>query len=208
MHGYRALEGGRWLVRVSWMPRVVGAVSVGLLGGGILLSGGPSAYYPHLPEAFTRPLPQLIRWLVRHDYAPYNAARYVLGWTGSLSMLPLFIAALIAYLWPAWSERKWIDKLIVAIGSTLIASWLIAPFIAPDGTNEVGAADARRFVMEFWEPANENLISDVETRMREGRASARDLERLPELYFEEGRVNDVERACRNVAQYRSEHPAP
>ena len=206
--GWFALEGGRWLVRLSWMPRGVGAVSVGLLGGGILLSGGPSAYYPHLPEAFTRPLPQLIRWLVRHDYAPYNAGRYLFEWTGSFSMVPLFIVGVIAYLWPAWSERKVIDKLVVAIGSTLIASWLITPFIAPDGNNEIAAADARRFVMEFWAPANENLISDVETRMREGRASERDLERLPGLYIDEGRMNDVERARRNVAQYRSEHPAP
>jgi hypothetical protein len=206
--GWFALEGGRALVRASWMPRLIGAISVGLLGGGILLSGGPSAYYPHLPEAFTRPLPQLVRWLVRHDYAPFNAGRYFFAWTGSHSMVPLFIVGALAYLWPAWSERKWIDKLVVAIGSALIASWLITPFIAPDGTNEVAATDARRFVMEFWEPANENLISSVEERMREGRATARDLERLPGLYVDEGRMNDVERARRAVETYRQEHPTP
>jgi hypothetical protein len=203
--GWFALEGGSWLAKKSWAPRAVGALAVGCLSVGLLLQGAPSAYYPHLPEAFTRPLPQLVRWLVRHDFAPYNAARYLLGWTGTASMAPLLFGGLFAVLWAAWAEKKLQDRLVVWLGSVLVASWLISPFIMPDGDREAAATDARRFVVEFWEPAGEDLAARIEQRIRDGTASERDLERLVPTYEEEGRTTEARRARLAIERYRREH---
>lgn len=203
--GWLALEGGSWLAKKSGTPRFVGALAVACLSVGLLLQGAPSAYYPHLPEAFTRPLPQLVRWLVRHDFAPYNAGRYFFGWTGTLSMAPLLLGGLIAVLWAAWAEKKLQDRLVVWLGSILLTSWLISPFILPDPEHEAGATDARRFVMEFWEPPGEDLGSRLEARIRQGTATERDLERLVATYEEAGRTADLRRARLLVERYRREH---
>ena len=63
-----ALEGGAWMARS--IPRITFALVVGATGAAFLASGGPSIYYPHLPEAFTRPVPKLVRWLVRENPVP------------------------------------------------------------------------------------------------------------------------------------------
>ncbi len=201
--GWFALEGGRWLVRKTAAPRGVGALAVACLSVGLLLQGAPSAYYPHLPEAFTRPLPQLVRWLVRHDFAPYNAGRYFLGWTGTASMAPLLFAGLFSVLWAAWAEKKLHDRLAVWLMSVLLTSWFITPFIMPDPDYEAGATDARRFVEDFWEPAGEDLASRHEARLRDNTASPADLERLATTYEEEGRTAEAQRVRRTLERLRA-----
>ncbi len=200
--GWLALEGGTWLAKRTGAPRVVGALSVACLSVGLLLQGAPSAYYPHLPESFTRPLPQLVRWLVRHDFAPQNAGRYFFGWTGTASMAPLLLMGAFAVMWAAWAERRLHDRLAVWLMSFLIASWMITPFIMPDGEHEAAAADARRFVEDFWEPAGEDMASRLEARMRAGTASDRDLELLARTYDEEGRTVDAQRVRRAIERLR------
>jgi hypothetical protein len=194
--GWFAVEGGHWLAKKTWSPRLVGALAVACVGVGLLLQGAPSAYYPHLPEAFTRPLPQLVRWLVRHDFAPYNAGRYFFGWTGTASMAPLLFVGVLVLVWVAWAEKKLHDRLLVWLGSFFLASWIITPFIMPDWPNEPGATDARRFVEDFWEPRGEDLASRLEARVRAGTATPRDLDRLILTYEEEGRTADAQRTRR------------
>lgn len=203
-----AVEGGRWLTKKMWTPRLVGALALGAMSVGLLLQGGPSAYYPHLPEAFTRPLPQLVRWLVRHDFAPYNAGRYFFGWTGTASMAPLLLAGVFVVVWVAWAERKLQDRLFVWIASFFFASWFITPFIMPDMPHEAAANDARRFVEEYWEPAGEDLASGLEERVRRGTATERDLERLLTTYIEEGRGPEAARTSRALERMRSAPARP
>src|SRR4029077_3596076 len=62
---------------------------------GMLASGLPSAYYPHMPHELTRPLPQLFAVLIAHDYAAPNAGA-LLGVYGTPSMLPLLAVAIAA----------------------------------------------------------------------------------------------------------------
>lgn len=207
--GWFALEGGTWLAKRTGSPRFVGALSVACVSAGLLLQGAPSAYYPHLPEAFTRPLPQLLRWLVRHDFAPHNAGRYLFGWTGTASMAPLLLVGGFVSWWVAAAERKLHDRLVVWLGSFFLASWLLTPFILPDPPHEAGANDARRFVEDFWEPEGEDLASRLEARLRDGTASPRDLDRLILTYEEEGRTADAMRVRRTRDRLReSAAPAP
>lgn len=206
--GWLALEGARWLVKKTWSPRAIGALAVACASVGLLLQGAPSAYYPHLPEAFTRPLPQLVRWLVRHDFAPYNAGRYFFGWTGTASMAPLLLLGAFSVLWIAWGEQKLQDRLAVWLTSFLLTSWIVAPFILPDFTHETGANDARRFVEDFWDPGGEDLASVLEARVREGNATERDLERLIATYEEEGRTSDAQRTRRTAERLRLQAEQP
>ncbi|MBX7191371.1 MAG: hypothetical protein K1X94_04910 [Sandaracinaceae bacterium] len=206
--GWLAVEGGNWLAKKTWSPRLVGALAVACVSVGLLLQGAPSAYYPHLPEAFTRPLPQLIRWLVRHDFAPYNAGRYFFGWTGTASMAPLLVGGAVVMMWVAWGEKKLHDRLGVWLASFFLASWILSPFIMPDYDHEFGANDARRFVEDFWDPAGEDLASVIERRVRDGTATERDVARLIATYEEEGRTSDVLRARRTLERLQREGARP
>ncbi len=200
--GWFALEGGRALVARTRMPRLVGALALGATSVGLLLQGGPSAYYPHLPEAFTRPLPQLLRPLVRYDFAPYNAGRYLFGWVGTSSMIPLFALFALILAWIAWGERRLQDRLVVWLGSFLFASWMLGPFISADPAHEAGALDARRYVEDHWAPRGEDERSRLEARRVAGTASERELERLLALDLEEGRRAEAERALRALERLR------
>lgn len=208
--GWFALEGAGWLARRTKSPRLVGAAALGATTAGLILQGGPSAYYPHLPEAFTRPLAQLLRWLVRHDFAPLNAGRYLFGWTGTASMAPLFALFVFILFWIAWGEKRLQDRLLVWLASFFFASWMLNPFILSDPPNEVGAMEARRFVEEHWEPPGEDVASRLEARRRAGEASEAELERLFFVYRDEGRRAEADRTQRALEALRAaaREPAP
>lgn len=206
---HAALEGGTWLARRSRMPRLFASISVGATIAAFLLQGSLSAYYPHVPEAFTRPLLQLMRPLVRHDFAPYNLGSFVgerfgASFYGTASMLPLFAAGLVAWLWIAWSERKLQDRFVVFLGSVFAASFFVAPFVAPD-PDATGVDDALSYVVRFWDPRGHDRIAHIEAQMGRGDASAVDIDSLPSLYAEEGRANEQEGATRRVMRYREAH---
>ncbi|AKF05999.1 hypothetical protein [Sandaracinus amylolyticus] len=199
-----ALEGGAWMARS--LPRVTGALVVGATGAAFLASGGPSIYYPHLPEAFTRPVPQLVRWLVRHDFAPYNAGSWIaqqLGdelW-GTRSMVPLFVLALLALVWIAWAQRRLTDRLLVLIGASFFGSTFLAPIVADD-PNATGAPDALAYVVRFWEPEGHDVAARLEQRTESGDATPEDWARLVRTYEEEGRRSEArsaERRARSAA---------
>lgn len=195
-----ALEGGTWMARS--IPRITGALVVGATGAAFLASGGPSIYYPHLPEAFTRPLPQLVRWLVRHDFAPYNAGSWLaeqLGgelW-GTRSMLPMFLLALFGLAWIAWSERRLADRFWVLIGASFFGSVFLGPIVADD-PSATGQEDARAYVVRYWDPSGHDLAARLEARARAGEASPEDWARLVRAYEDEGRRSEARSAERRA----------
>jgi hypothetical protein len=204
--GFAAVEGGRVIARFT--PRLVGTFSVASLAVGLLASGGPSVYYPHVPEAITRPLPQMLRILVRHDFAPYNAGTFLAStfanarFCGTASMLPLFALGVIALIWTAWGERRTQDRLVVLLGSFFFASWMLTPMIANDA-NAAGASAQMAYVTEYWDPAGCDRAACIEDRIRDGSASERDFTDLPTTYEAEGR-NDDARSARRRAERRDD----
>jgi YD repeat-containing protein len=195
-----ALEGGRMIASIA--PRLAGALAIGATATAMVASGGPSAYYPHIPEAFTRPLPQLIRPLVQHDFAPSNAGSWLaeqLGteWSGTASMVPLFLLGLFALAWIAWTERQLSDRLLVLIGATFFGSALLAPLVRDD-PGATGVTDALAYVVRFWYPPGHDRAARLEERLRRGAGSEADWQRLVQTYEAEGRLTEARDAERRA----------
>lgn len=202
---WAAFEGGRVVARTY--PRGIGAFAVASLSVGLLASGGPSIYYPHLPETITRPLPQLLRVLVRSNFAPYNAGSYFASqfgsdFHGSVSMLPIALLGLFAVMFAAWGERRLQDRLVVFLGSLLFGSWMLAPLVANDA-NAASAGQTTAALLAYWDPAGFDTAARIESRIRDGQASEADYERLPRVYRDEGRTLDAEAAQRRLEQHLS-----
>ena len=126
-------------------------LSVGLVAAGMVAAGWPSAYYPHIPEEITRPLPQLFAPLIAGGYAPYNLGR-LLGVRGPLAMLPLVLVALAAlgYCMRGLPRRELLRAAPLAI--IVAAVCLVPGSIRPH--DEPGVEGAVAFVMKRWTPRN------------------------------------------------------
>jgi hypothetical protein len=162
---------------------------------GMLASGLPSAYYPHLPPELTRPLPQLFAVLIAHDYAPHNAGAF-LGLYGSASMLPLLAVALAAL----WLCLAAVDQLrakaLFAGGAVLVAFCLAAPLWIRHG-DEQGVVEAVAFITRRFSPEGHDAAARLTAKLRSQRALRQDdLQLLSELYEAEGRRQEAARARR------------
>ncbi len=206
-----ALEGGK--VLAAFLPRVTGMIAAGTFSAALIVSGSLAIYYPHVPEAFTRPLPQLVRTLVRHDFAPPNAGTWManelgLEWWGTASMIPLFMLGLIALVWVAWGERRFTDRCLVLIGSTFVSSMCLSPMVMDD-PSATGARDALAYVVRHWQPEGHDLAARLEARIAEGDTSTEVVSRLVRTYEAEGRINEArstERRARSSERGRSTNP--
>lgn len=208
--GWAALEGFRSLSRR--LPRTAESIAVGGFAVSLLACGGPSAWYPHIPENVTRPLVQMMRPLVRWDFAPMNVGSYLVSTlglgelSGSRSMLPLALVALFAVFAVAWAERDGWNRALVLTGGMFVCSWIVTPLIAEDPAHTTAARDAMSYVTRYWTPGGHDVPARLEPRVREGTASERDLERLRDAYDEIGRVADAARISRMLAE-RERHAA-
>lgn len=205
-----ALEGGKKLANVA--PRMTGMFALGTLSTGLLVSGSLAVYYPHVPEAFTRPLPQLVRTLVRHDFAPQNAgnwlaARLGLEWWGTASMLPLFALGLIAIFWVGWGERRLTDRLLVLIGSTFFASMCLSPMVMEDPA-ATGVRDALAYVVRYWQPEGHDRAARLEDRLAEGDTAPETWSALIQTYEFEGRMSEARGAERRARIAERARPSP
>jgi hypothetical protein len=198
--GWAALEGGRVLHRAA--PRITGALVLGATGAAFVASGPPSVYFPHLPEAFTRPLPQLIRPLVRFDFAPWNAGSWLaerLGgeWWGSASMIPLALLAMLALAWIAWSERRLTDRLLMLIGASFFGSTFLGPIVADD-PSATAVDDSVAYAVRFWEPPGHDRAAVIEDAIDAGDATPEQWARLIRAYQETGRTREARTAERRA----------
>ncbi|HEX2678671.1 MAG TPA: hypothetical protein VHM19_18590 [Polyangiales bacterium] len=186
----RALDD--WLDR---MPLMAAGFALAACAVGLIASGLPSAYYPHLPPELERPLPQVYAVLIAHGYAPMNAAALVNVFSGA-SMLPLLACALgvlaccVVAITPGLRWRA--TALAVAVALVLAVPLWIRP------SKEPGVAGAVAFITRNYWPSGHDAASRLRDRLRvqPTAATPENLERLAELYREEGRQMEAQRAKR------------
>jgi hypothetical protein len=159
--GFLALLGLDALLR--WGVGLVHGAVVASLLIGLAASGAVSAYYPHVPEAMTRPVRDLVEPLARYDFAPYNAGN-LFGLFGTRSMLPWAMLALLAFatvlvrvLRAGSGVQPWIA--VIAASSLLVTGSRVSLTVATE-TNQ--AAGALAFVTSRWEPSGHDALSALE----------------------------------------------
>lgn len=185
-----ALE--RWAER---QPMLALAFAIGAAAAGMIASGLPSMYYPHLPPELTRPLPQLIAVLIAHGYAPPNAGA-LLGTYASASMLPLLLAMLAALALCLRPVADFRGRALIALSSVAIAFALTLP-LWQRPASERGVADAVAFVTRRWMPEGHDAAARSSAALRaHGTPPQAQLERLARLYEAEGREREARRARR------------
>jgi hypothetical protein len=169
------------------------ALALGATGAGMLASGLPSAYYPHLPPELTRPLPQLFAVLIAHGYAPPTAGA-LLGVYGGISMLPLLLVALAALalcLRPVEGTRA---RALLAGFALLAACGMSAPLFSPS-RHERGVPEAVAFITRHWSPPGHDAAAALTAALRAQPIMQQEsLRELADLYSEEGRTREAQRA--------------
>lgn len=174
-------------------PRATAVAALALTAFGIVASGVPSAYYPHLPREFTLPLGELFAVLIAHDFAPHNAMN-LLGVYGSASMIPLVAIALFALAWAAFQRPLRLRQSAGALaGALAIAALMLVPLVRV-GDPDPAVREAVAFVTGTWDPVGHDRAAQLEARMQEApQPSAEDFRSLADLYFAEGREREAQR---------------
>ncbi|MEZ4336953.1 MAG: hypothetical protein R3B82_10025 [Sandaracinaceae bacterium] len=195
--GWAALVGLAKIDR-GW-PKAMAAFAVGTTGVALLLSGVPSAYYPHYPIPVDRPVTQIVSVLFAHDYAPYAASNLV-GIYGTLSMLPLVALAVGALVWVVLAARARSTRIAAAVGGAAVALALAPPLLVDPRPDHPEIDEARAFITREWTPAGHDLAARGEEVLRE-HPTAEGYARQAELYEAEGRGNEARTARARAERY-------
>jgi hypothetical protein len=187
---WMALHGFEWLAERSEGQAI--AAAVGTTGVGLIASGIPSAYYPHLPPEITRPLPELMSVLIAHDFAPRNAGNLV-GAYGTASMAPMLFVATTALAFCLRSIEAPRRRLALGGAALFVMLALAAPLLKrPEGNDASGAV---AFITRRWTPAGHDEASMLAAQLRQQeRMREADLRELARLYAQEGRKREARRA--------------
>ncbi|MGD8859848.1 MAG: hypothetical protein PVI30_07540 [Myxococcales bacterium] len=188
------------LVALDRVARVSEAVSVALALGatavGMLASGLPSVYYPHLMPAVTRPLPQVLSVLIAHDFAPMNAGN-LFGVYGTRSMIPLLLAALAALALCLSSVRARRMRLLLSVGAAVVALCMAVPVLKRPEGYDPDARGALAFITRRWFPEGHDRAARLRAELkRQTTVSDADRRRLARVYAQEGRKREARRALR------------
>lgn len=198
--GWAALFGLEPLVRKR--PRVAAALAVGATITGLVLSGIPSAYYPHYPIPVDRPLSQIVSVLVAHDFAPYALLnRFEIY--GGASMLPLalvFVGALGMVLWAGRTHRVRIAGLF---GGLAFAAALIWPLTIDPAPDDPEIRDAVALITRTWDPSGHDRASRLARRLHED-GDANGYRELADVYEREGRLREAQQARAQAARLDSQ----
>jgi hypothetical protein len=198
-----AFHGLGWIAERR--PRVATALALGTTVTAFVASGLPSAYYPHIPESFGNPLPELFAVLVAHGFAPVNAGRW-LGLEGSMSMVPLALAAVLAAVTivahaPRASEpkRARFDRGMVLVAGAGLALTALGPLFFVGRAPTPPYADLA-LITRNWNPPGDDAAARLEAQLEAGDLSAADAReahrRLVDLYLAEGRDREARAAQR------------
>ncbi|MEI8257919.1 MAG: hypothetical protein WCJ30_19760 [Deltaproteobacteria bacterium] len=115
-----------------------------------LMSGVPSAWFPHVPTEFTSPLFELFIPIIRDGYAPRNAGWYFFQWDGTKGMLPFFaVAGVVSLMLLRGDERRPAPLVAHAMAGVAVVLVLLAPFAA---AAKYESMNVTRFVKSVWEP--------------------------------------------------------
>lgn len=171
-------------------PRTAAGLALGASAVGLLASGVPSAYYPHLPPEVTRPLPQLFSVLIAHGFAPLNLGT-ALGVHGTASMLPLALAgiACLSLCWLALPRPQRAGALAIACASCCVLA--LPVLVRP--SHEPGVREAVAFITRRFYPPGHDAAARLATQLKAAGPGAQpeDRARLRELYLAEGREKEA-----------------
>lgn len=181
-------------------PRAVAAFAIGTTAVGLLLSGVPSAYYPHYPIPVDRPLTQIVSMFLAHDYAPYTASNLV-GVYGGASMIPLGALAIGVLAWVLFAARERRTRLVGLGGGALVAVVLAGPLLVDPRPGHAEIDEARAFITRSWDPEGHDLGARLAAELEEA-PSARGWERLAEIREAEGRHAEARTAAARAAHLR------
>lgn len=194
--GWAALFALEPLIRRA--PRVSAAIVVGTLFVGFALSGATSVYYPHYPEAIDRPLTQVVRLLVAHDFAPRNAGAFADVY-GTASMLPLLALAALALAFVACAEQGWLRRALALVSGLCVGLALSWPLAFDPRPGDPAVRDAVAYITRFWDPAGHDRAARLAAALRED-ADPAGFRRLADLYDREGRTREASTARARAAR--------
>lgn len=189
--GWAALAGLDALHRR--LPTTSEALALGGLAVALLASGLPSAWYPHLPEAIDRPLPQLFLPALAGGFTP-NTAGDLLGLGGTVAALPMAALAALVLIFVAshpgvgaaagksvGRKRLWRTG-----GAAVVATLALHPlFWTPTRTlgQTTQARSAVAFVLEHWSPAGQDRASILAAALKRGEVTGEPAwQELSDLY--------------------------
>ena len=93
----------------------------------MLLTGLPSAWFPHIPLEYGAPFFEMIVPLLRSGFVPHNAG-LLLGAHGLRSMLPFFGASVVVAAMIAFGDRdRPLRRVAHALGAAAVVLWLLVP---------------------------------------------------------------------------------
>ncbi|MCA9529083.1 MAG: hypothetical protein KC543_02975 [Myxococcales bacterium] len=205
-------------------PRLAVATAAGALLAGLVASGIPSVYYPHLPPGLDAPLVELFPVLLSHGFAPYNAGAF-LGLFGTWSMVPVFAVWGLCFAWVLYEGRRVaaVDRVaplgaragaLTTAAALATAGALLGPsFLAPRPSAAADAAVA--FITRTWAPAGHDRAASLRASLAASvgamplEARTEEARRLAQTYRAEHRdeeANLVERRYRLAAPVAPEPP--
>lgn len=166
----------------------------------LVASGIPSAYYPHIPEPFEKPLGELFWPLIAHGFAPLNGG-HMLGLVGSWSMAPWGLAMLLAAVvlcvshgTTARMPSTFRTVFVLASALVLTAGWL-------HGLARPNAEEPRQslaLVTNHWHPKGGDVASRLALRLKAA-PDRSGFRRLGDIYEKEAR-HDLAARARNRAR--------
>ncbi|MEZ4257294.1 MAG: hypothetical protein R3A78_16520 [Polyangiales bacterium] len=177
-----ALLGLDWLA--ERLPSTSRVFALSAVVAGIVASGIPSVYYPHIPEQFVRPLPQLFDVLIRHDFAPLNEGNRFDLW-GTLSMAPVFAVFALAVAWIASREWNWRTLLAFPLAAAMLYPLVTVPPDAPKYLPTVAR------VVRKWNPPGHDRAALLEVKVTGSEGTDADVAALAETYKQEGRTKEA-----------------
>lgn len=143
--GLEVLRGARG----GWRARAATALAAGATVAALLLTGAPSAWFPHIPTEFGAPFFELIMPLWRGGYVPHNAG-HLARLTGHLSMAGFYLGALgVAWALARGDERRPVAMLAHGAMTAAIALLLLVPQALAYRAETAGPT---RYVLGAFEP--------------------------------------------------------
>jgi hypothetical protein len=183
------------------LPLTAAGLGLGTATASLVASGIASAYYPHLPPELNRPLPQLLRVLIGHGFAPANAGNWLGVW-GTASLTPLLVCAVLALGVCGFAAVSGRRALLDVSGIALLVALLCLVPVWFGPRREPAVSKAVAFVTGRFTPSGH----DKAARLRQlltGAGAAADAgqwSELERLYRAEGREKE--------AQLAAEHKLP
>jgi hypothetical protein len=163
---YRSLHGSPAL------QRAVTVCAAGATYAAFLITGLPSATFPHVPTEYASPLFEMMIPVLRDGFVPHNAGHFLFDMKGAASMWGFGLAAAVMLaLVLRGDERRPLAAVAHAVASLAVGVVLLTPMAVAARPE---AAPVTRYVKSAWEPRPPDSPAGVAIpRARETAAEAR-----------------------------------